>query len=214
MRDPIVAFSSCDAGVTRTMTSTRLEQILALIDAANACDPQLESWQGETRPREWVYGQRMTAWLPQVCPDASEALQIAARGQHIRRWEVPRDAYPPGREGYLKWRTFLYGFHADKVAELMCEAGYEAEEQQRVKTLIQKRGIKTDQEVQVLEDVICLVFLAHYFGDFAATQSPDKLVGIVRKTWAKMSERGHELALQLPFPASLQPLLAEALGGA
>jgi hypothetical protein len=154
----------------------------------------------------------MSAWLESVCPEADEALQIAARGQHIRRWEVPRDSYPATREGYLKWRTGLYGFHADRVAELMGQVGYEQAMIDRVKTLVQKRGIKSDAGVQTLEDVICLVFLEYYLADFAAAQDADKLVAIVRKTWRKMSERGHELALQLPFPEAIQAVLARALG--
>jgi len=186
---------------------SRLDRVLALIDAANARDPNREG--GE--PRELLYGRRMSAWLERVCPKPTELLRIAARGQHLQRWEVPRDSYPATREGYLQWRTYLYGFHADRVAELMLKAGYGQAEIDRVKVMIQKRGIKTDAEVQMLEDVICLVFLENYLTEFAAGQDPDKLVGIVRKTWRKMSERGHELALQLTFPEGIRMLLARAL---
>lgn len=186
---------------------SRLDRVLALIDAANARDPNREG--GE--PRELVYGRRMSAWLEQVCPEPTELLRIAARGQHLQRWEVPRDSYPATREGYLQWRTYLYGFHADRVADLMVEEGYGLAEIDRVKVMIQKRGIKTDAEVQMLEDVICLVFLENYLTKFAAGQDHDKLVGIVRKTWRKMSERGHELALQLTFPEAIRMLLARAL---
>ena len=193
------------------MAATRYETVLGLIDEANAQDPTHEISEGTQYPREWLYGRRMSACLDRFCPEASEALRIAARGQHIRRWEIPRDGYPPTREGYLKWRTFLYGFHAAQVAALMLQAGYEAALIDRVKTLIQKRGIKTDAEVQNLEDVICLVFLEHHFVEFARTQDAEKLINIVRKTWNKMSERGHEFALRLPFPESVQPLLARAL---
>ncbi|MCP5094775.1 MAG: DUF4202 domain-containing protein [Chloroflexi bacterium] len=49
----------------------------------------------------------------------SEALQIAARTLHIRRWEIPRESYPRNRTGYLKWRTNLKYFHANKTAEIM-----------------------------------------------------------------------------------------------
>lgn len=193
------------------MAAPRLETVIGLIDEANYQDPNLETFEGVAYPREWLYGRRMSACLEQFCPEASEALRIAARGQHIRRWEIPRSNYPATREGYLKWRTFLYGFHADQVAGLMRHAGYEADLIERVKTLIQKRGIKTDDEVQTLEDVICLVFLEYHFAEFARTQDAEKLITIVRKTWNKMSDRGHEFALRLPFPESVQPLLARAL---
>lgn len=193
------------------MAAPRLETVIGLIDEANQQDPNLETFEGVAYPREWLYGRRMSACLEQFCPEASESLRIAARGQHIRRWEIPRSNYPATREGYLKWRTFLYGFHADQVAGLMRHAGYEADLIERVKTLIQKRGIKTDGEVQTLEDVICLVFLEYHFAEFARTQDAEKLITIVRKTWNKMSDRGHEFALRLPFPESVQPLLARAL---
>lgn len=193
------------------MSETRLDAVLRLIDAANAVDPNTTSSDAGGQPEALLYGQRMSAWLEKVCPEASEPLQIAARGQHIRRWEVPRDSYPATREGYLKWRTYLYGFHADCVADLMLVAGYPEPAIDRVKWLLKKRGIKTDAEVQTLEDVICLVFLENYFADFAATQDGAKLINIVRKTWAKMSERGHAFALQLPFPESIRDILAQAL---
>jgi hypothetical protein len=193
------------------MAAPRLETVIGLIDEANQQDPNPETFEGVAYPREWLYGRRMSACLEQFCPESSEALRIAARGQHIRRWEIPRSNYPVTREGYLKWRTFLNGFHADQVAGLMRHVGYEADLIERVKTLIQKRGIKTDAEVQTLEDVICLVFLEYHFAEFARTQDAEKLINIVRKTWNKMSDRGHEFALRLPFPESVQPLLAKAL---
>ena len=195
------------------MNDARLERVLALIDAANAKDPNIDVSEGARQPRELVYGRRMSAWLDQLSPGPSALLQIAARGQHIRRWEVPRDSYPATREGYLKWRSYLYGFHGEHVAALMVQAGYEDAAVQRVKTIIQKRGVKTDPEVQAIEDVACLVFLEHYFENFAVTQDTDKLIAIVQKTWKKMSDRGHELALTLPLPLPepLQGIVAQAL---
>lgn len=192
------------------MSETRLKEVLRLIDVANLGDPNVDADVGG-QPRALLYGQRMSGWLEKVCPEASEPLKIAARGQHIRRWEVPRDSYPATREGYLQWRTYLYGFHADCVAKLMLETGYAEPAIDRVKLLLKKRGIKTDAEVQILEDVICLVFLENYFADFAASQDTEKLINIVRKTWAKMSQQGHALALQLPFPESIRDVLTQAL---
>lgn len=194
------------------MNVARIERVMELIDVANANDPAVEISEGHEYPKALLYGRRMSACLERVSPDASEALRIAARGQHIRRWEVPRDRYPESREGYLKWRTGLYGFHAERVAELMSEVGYDASAIDRVKSLVQKRGIKTDPEAQTLEDIICLVFLEYYFADFAASKDTDKLIGIVQKTWSKMSEHGHALALELPLPDSIRALLARALG--
>lgn len=196
------------------MSDERLERVLRLIDEANSRDPNGESWQGRTYPKELLYGLRMTEWLERLCPEASDLLRIAARGQHIRRWEVPRDSYPATREGYLKWRSYLYGFHGDRVAELMEQAGYETADAERVRKILRKRELKTDPAVQLIEDVACLVFLEHYFPEFAASQDSEKLVGIVRKTWNKMSETAHREALGIPFPESIQAMLKQALGAA
>jgi hypothetical protein len=196
------------------MNDEKLERVLHLIDETNASDPHSESWQGKAHPKEFLYGARMTAWLERLQPDASDLLRIAARGQHIRRWEVPRDNYPATREGYLRWRSYLYGFHAERVAELMKQAGYEPEAIERVKTIVGKRGLKSDPEVQLIEDVACLVFLEFYFPEFAATQEPEKLAGIVRKTWTKMSERARRCALEIEFSEPVKMLLARALESA
>lgn len=193
------------------MNEERLVRVLAAIDEANAMDPRIELRDGSEHPREWLYGRRMSVWLQKLNPDAGEALQIAARGQHIQRWESPRERYPATREGYLKWRTQLYGFHSERVAELMGEAGYDEDLILQVKTMLQKRGIKSNPAVQAIEDVACLVFLEFYFRDFAMTQAPEKLVSIVRKTWGKMSEQAQQAALGLNFPEEVQPLLAKAL---
>ncbi|HYE37471.1 DUF4202 domain-containing protein [Methylocaldum sp.] len=193
------------------MTEARLDQMFRLIDEANTQDPNNEAWQGNSYPKELLYGMRMTEWLDRLCPDAPDFLRIAARGQHIRRWEVPRQTYPDTREGYLQWRSYLYGFHADCVAELMARAGYDSVDIERVRKILQKRGLKNDPDVQLIEDVACLVFLDHYFAAFATTHDEDKLIGIVRKTWKKMSERARTRALELDFPNSIRALLATAL---
>lgn len=150
------------------MNDARLDTVFRLIDAANARDPNLETWQGAAQPKELLYGQRMSGWLERLQPDVGELPRIAARGQHIRRWEIPRDSYPMTREGYLKWRTFLYGFHGEKVGELMAEAGYEPAAVERVGAILSKRGMKADPEVQWVEDAACLVFLEFYFPAFVA----------------------------------------------
>lgn len=162
---------------------TRLDHVLAEIDAANAADPSRE---GDV-PAALLYGQRMSAELAGLAPDASEVLQIAARGQHVERWLLPRDAYPEGRAGYLDWRREQARRHAGRVAGIMAEAGYPPADQERVGVLLRKEGIKRDAEVQALEDAACLTFLRWYFHPFAEGQTPAKLQRIVAKTAAKMS---------------------------
>lgn len=162
---------------------SRLERALAAIDAANAADPDRR----EGAPAALLYGQRMSAELARLFADASEPLQIAARGQHIERWVRPRRDYPEGREGYLEWRRDLARHHAARVGEIMAQAGYDDDDIARAGRMIRKEGIKREPEVQALEDVICLVFLKWYFEPFAGTQTPDKLLRIVERTARKMS---------------------------
>jgi len=192
--------------------SARLQRVLDLIDAANAEDPNRVTVDAADQPAELVYGQRMTRTLQALYPDASEHLQIAARGQHIERWTSPRDSYPRTREGYLRWRSALKDFHAERVGALMAEAGYDSEEIDRVSILIRKVGLKRDPEVQALEDVICVVFLKGYFADFASQHDDEKIVGILRKTWKKMSPVGREAALALDLPDEAYRLVEQALG--
>lgn len=193
------------------MTNNRLLRAIELIDQANGEDPNGEIWQGGTYPRELLYGMRMTHWLERLLPDPSEALRLAARAQHVRRWMVARESYPAGREGYLRWRTFLYQFHAEQAEGLLRDAGYDDETIAAVGKMVAKRGIKRDPDVQLIEDVACLVFLEHYFPAFAAGQPEDKLIGVIRKTWRKMSAAARAKALQLELPEALQIPLAKAL---
>ncbi|MBT8470251.1 MAG: DUF4202 domain-containing protein [Deltaproteobacteria bacterium] len=190
---------------------SRLDDALSGFDAANAEDPNTEMVDGQAVPKELIYGQRMSARLSAFSPDAPEAVQLAARAQHIRRWEVPRDSYPDGRAGYLKWRTDLYKRHGEIAGATMEDVGYDADAIERVKTLLRKRGLKTDPDVQLLEDVICLVFLEHYFHDFAQKHEDAKLIPIVQKTWKKMSEEAHRAALELDYAPEDLALIRKAL---
>ena len=197
----------------------RFQRAIDLFDAANAKDPNIENDSGESVPKELLYARRMTDMLERFAPDASEAVRLAVRAQHIERWKVPRNTYPMDRNGYLQWRTGLYKFHAETAGRLMQEAGYEADEVERVKTIVSKKGIKVNPETQMLEDVVDLTFIEHYMAYFAG-QHPEydeeKWINIVRKTWGKMSERAHEFALggKIRLPEALVPLILKAVKGA
>jgi len=171
-------------------------------DAANAEDPDGE---------ELLYAQRMSEWLGRLAPDASEALKLAARAQHIRRWEIPRFKYPMDRAGYHRWRSELYGFHAKVAGEILQGVGYDPAIIARVQSLLKKERLKEDPEAQLLEDVVCLVFLENYFSEFARQHDEQKVIGILRKTWRKMSPRGHAAALTLPMGAQERKLIEKAL---
>ncbi len=188
-----------------------LNELIAAIDAVNAQDPNTDIVNGQSVAKELLYSQRMSECLQQFAPDASEALQIAARAQHIRRWAIPRSDYPLGRQSYKQWRTDLGKFHAETTTALMAANGYNAAMQSRVADLLQKKSLKRDADSQCLEDVICLVFIQFYLADFASKHEEDKLIDIIRKTWNKMSERGHAAALQAALPPTLGELIGKAL---
>jgi hypothetical protein len=177
----------------------RLTRAIAAIDAANAGDPNCT----EGRPDALLYGERMSAELGRLFPDADDVLRIAAHGQHIERWTSPRTDYPDGREGYLAWRRDLGAFHARRVGEIMETAGYDAAAIDRARRLLRKEGIKRDDQVQRLEDVICFVFLRWYFLPFAEDRDAGELQRIVARTARKMSPGGRARVLAefaLPEP--------------
>ena len=189
----------------------RFQAAIARFDAANSEDPNVEPVGGVTRPGALVYGQRMTERLNRFASGASEALRLAARAQHLQRWTIPRTRFPEGRKGYHEWRTALARFHADSAAAILRDVGYEEPVVARVQFLLRKEKLKLDAEVQVLEDVACLVFLEHYAQGFAGKHPEDKVVDIVRKTWRKMSPAGQRAALALRLPAPVAGIVERAL---
>jgi hypothetical protein len=197
--------------MSETATSDRFAAAIGKIDEANAADPNHEELEGQQQPKELVYSRRMTAWLERLSPDASEALRLAARGQHICRWTIPRDSYPMDRAGYLRWRNDCKRMHAEKLGDILREVGYDQATIERVQSLVLKERLKADPETQLLEDVVCLVFLENYFAEFARQHDEAKLIDIVRKTWKKMSPRGHEAALKLPLTDETRELVQKAL---
>jgi hypothetical protein len=193
------------------MDQVRFNQAIAKIDAANAQDPYTVEVDGQKHPQEVIHAERRTAWIGQLVGDgASEALLLATRAQHIRRWEIPRETYPRDRVGYLAWRQELKKFHAQKTAEILQEVGYDMAMIDRVQGLILKKRLKLDPEVQALEDALCLVFLEEQFSEFARKEA-DKIVDIVGKTWRKMSSKGQQLALALPLAAEDRAIIDQAL---
>lgn len=190
----------------------RFARALALFDAANAEDPNLD----EGQPKELLYGRRMSDMIGRFAPDASEAVQLAVRAQHIQRWKVPRSQYPMNKEGYHAWRTGLYTFHADTAGALMRQAGYDDAMIERVKKAVGKRGIKSNPETQLLEDIADLVFIEHYMLAFAQSKpdyDEEKWLEIIRKTWKKMSKAAQAYALsgRIKLPEPLVPLITKAI---
>jgi len=191
---------------------------VALIDAANAEDPNQESTDGKSWPKELLYSQRMSEMLQRYAPEADDAQKLAIRSQHVQRWKSPRSDYPDGRQGYLQWRTGLYKFHAETAGALLAEAGYDDDVIDRVKQAVGKRALKVNKDTQLLEDVTDLVFIEHYMLAFAQKHpeyDEDKWLDIIRKTWKKMSERAQQFALGggITLPEPLLPLIQKAVSG-
>ena len=115
---------------------TRFDDALARFDQVNAEDPNHELIGDTPQPKELVYAQRMTAWLDRLAPNASESLRLAARCQHIRRWVIARSEFPPGREGYRRWRTTLAAYHAQTAGAILRKAGYGDATVARVEALV------------------------------------------------------------------------------
>ena len=192
----------------------RLDRAIAAIDAANADDPNTIVVHGVSRPKELAHAELMTAWVTRMRPDASEALLLAARAHHIRRWVVPRESYPEGRSGYLRWRRDLHEAHAADVGAILVDVGYDDATIGRVQDIVRKRNLaRGDADVQVLEDALCLVFIETQFDELAAKLERPKMVDVVRKTLKKMSATGREAALALELPAEQRELIEEATGG-
>jgi len=198
------------------MTEQAYDKAVSLIDTANREDPNIEIIDGEEWPKELIYSHRMSDMLERYRPDVDEVARLAIRGQHIQRWKSPRDAYPMDRKGYHLWRTDLYTFHAEKVAELMEQAGYDEASQERVKKAVGKKSIKKNVDTQLVEDVAGLVFIEHYmlaFEERHPEYTEEKWIDIIRKTWRKMSDGAHEFALSgsLKLPEPLIPLIQKSV---
>ena len=189
------------------MNETKFDHACRLFDQYNSNDPKKTSIDGREIGENLLYAQRMTDKLLDFESGASEHLQLAARSQHIGRWEIPRKDYPMDRKGYLQWRSQLKLHHAKLASSILKKCGYSEEIINRVKDLLVKKQLKQNPETQTLEDVICLVFLEYYFDDFSEEHDEEKLVNILKKTIAKMSERGIEAAVKLPLSARTKNLI-------
>ena len=198
---------------TSTGDAARETAALRRFDEANARDPNTQVVDGTPQPRELVYSRWLTDWVLKLCPTASEPLRLAARCQHLCRWESPRDSYPMTRPGYLQWRADLKKFHAQKAGEILASVGYDAETIRRVQDLNLKKYFPHDPESRVLEDALCLVFLERQFAELVGKTDEAKVINALQKSWKKMTPAAHAFALKLEFGPREKALIAQALGG-
>jgi hypothetical protein len=197
------------------MSNQQLKNTLTAIDDVNSQDPNIIVCEGINQAKELIYGQQMSACLNKYWPDAHEILQIAVRAQHIKRWQLKRNEYKEGKAGYYQWRIAQGKFHAQLTSEIMIKQGYSSDDANQCAAIIRKENLKTNDNSQSLEDVACLVFLMHYFDEFAAKYTEQnneaKIVRIVQLTWKKMSDKAHEIALSLTLPDHLANIVNKAL---
>lgn len=189
----------------------RFAAAIRRFDEANSRDPNFEVVNGQSRPRELIYAQWLTDWVLKLSPNATEPLRLAARCQHICRWESPRNSYPMDKPGYLKWRADLKKFHAEKSGQILREVGYDDSVVQRVQELNLKKNHPKDPEVCVLEDALCLVFLEHQLTPLAAKADDEKMINALQKSWKKMTPAAHAEALKLNFGEREKSLIDRAL---
>jgi hypothetical protein len=178
----------------------------------NSRDPNMEIADGAAHPRELIYAQWLSDWVLKLSPAASEPLRLAARCQHIARWQIPRDSYPMTRPGYLQWRADLKKFHAEKAGKILREVGYDDDTIRRVQELNLKKNFPTDPESRVLEDALCLVFLERQLAALAAKSDDAKMINALQKSWKKMTPAAHAEALKLKYGEREQSLIERALG--
>ncbi len=191
----------------------KMEKAFALFDAYNQRDPHRVNRDGMEYPAEYFYSLQLFNWVRKLQTDAGESLLLASRCQHIGRWEIPRSTYPQGKAGYFAWRTGMAKYHAAKAGQLLEEAGYGPDMVAAVGSLLLKEGLRTRPDMQVMENALCLVFLEFQYEDFLLLHPAEKIIRILKKTWAKMSQPGRDAALGLSFSEKGRELIGAALGG-
>jgi len=190
---------------------SKLDTAFQQFDSYNQKDPHVFTWDGMPYPQEYFLALKLYEWVIKLDPNASEELLLASRSQHIGRWEIPRNTYPDGREGYLKWRRDLALYHADKATAIMEQIGYNTEQIERTKQIILKKKIKVDNDVQTMENALCLVFLKFQYEDFYPKHTPEKVINILKKSLLKMDKHGHQFALTLNYSEKGLFFIREAL---
>lgn len=192
------------------MTTDRFTKAIAAFDAYHQRDPNVEIFNGKEQPKELLYALRMTDRLAVFAPEASEAVKLAARCQHIGRWEIPREKYPMEKKGYLQWRNEEKFHHAEIAGKILDDCGYDGETIGKVKALLLKKELFTNADTQLLEDVVCLVFIEYYLDDFASKHEDDKVVDILQKTLRKMSRAGKQAIGGITLNEKIRPLIKRA----
>lgn len=184
-----------------------VQRALDAIDDANRDDPG--SHRGE--PLALLQGRLADAWTRRLDPSASDAVRLAARAHHLRRWVVPRASYPEGRAGYLRWRRDQKTRHAAELTDILRSVGADTELVTRAAAIVAKKGLGTDADVQLFEDAVSLTFVETQLGATADRLDDPRMVEVIAGTLAKMSEAGRAAALTIPLDRRDGELLARAV---
>ena len=193
------------------MNKQLFTQAMEAFNAANSKDPNFIEVNGFEKPYELVYANWLYEWVMKLNPNAKEELQLAAKCQHIKRWEIPRSKYQDGLKGYTKWKKELAEYHAEEASKILKQVGYDAAVVERVRAINLKKNLKTDSDVQTMEDALCLVTLQYQIEGFSLKHDDEKMIGIIKKTWAKMSDRAKEEALKLSYSERVLSLIKNAI---
>jgi len=185
-----------------------LAKAIAAIDAANGDDPNRFG----DRALALVHGELATHWIDELVAEPSDALMIAARAHHLRRWELARSDYPAGRAGYLRWRRDNKQVQADAATSIAVSAGYGRTFVDRVAELILRKRLGSDPDTQALEDAACLAFLGTQFDTMVAKLGHSHMVDVVAKTLRKMSLEATMLASRVDLSSQASAVLTDAVG--
>jgi uncharacterized protein DUF4202 len=189
--------------------SARYEAAASAIDAANADDPSIVSVRGHEAPLARIHGQLAVEWIERLVAEPDEPLLLAARAHHLRRWELPRDRYPAGRAGYLRWRRDQKARHANDIATLLSPLGYGPDEIERVQRLIRRESV---DGASAVEDAACLVFIETQLAGLAERMDHGLLIDVIRKTSLKMTPAALACASEIPLDERARSVFSEALG--
>ena len=193
------------------MNKNLFTQAMEAFDTANSKDPNFIEVNGFEKPYELIYSNWLYEWIMKLNPNAIEELQLAAKCQHIKRWEIPRSKYQDGLKGYTKWKKELAEYHADEAGKILKQVGYDEVVVDRVRSINLKKNLKADSDVQTMEDALCLVTLQYQIEGFSLKHDDEKMIGIIKKTWAKMSDRAKEEALKLSYSERVLSLIKNAI---
>ena len=161
----------------------RLETALSAIDAANSDDPNQLWVEGKSEPKELVYARRMTSGSFRLRRASSEDSTAggAAAAYILPRWQIHAllTAIPQDESATCSGERIYTATTPSRCRPYSpgSGTGHDTATIESVQRLLRKQGIKTDPDMQMLEDVICLVFLEYELADFAERYPAEKSRG-------------------------------------